>query len=186
MIDDVLAAIDHLSGRVTASAMTGMGCGAAYATFKGFPIFKTSMSTAVSFALVSTACFGMERVANVILRQSSMLIDGKSIASNPDDDNGDDSSIIQPTTNSRLYYGSHALGGFFGGGVVGFLFKGNPMAGAFLLTPIMLGIGKIEVSLDEYRNERLQQLIKDIDQESDQEQNSTWNVPQYTKTDPTK
>lgn len=99
-----------------------------------------------------------------------MLIDGeKSIDAN---NNGDDSSRIQPATNSRLYYGSHALGGLFGGGIVGFLFKGNPIAGAFLLTPMMLAVAKIEMSLDEYREDRLVQLLENIDQDSGEEQSS--------------
>jgi len=62
--------------------------------------------------------------------------------------------------NPQMHYGSHALGGLLGGAVVGVLFQGKPMAGALLLTPIMLGIGKVEISLDEYRNERLKQLIE--------------------------
>ena len=63
MIDDGLATLDHLAARVTVSALTGLGCGAAYATYKGFPVPKTSMSAALSCALVSTACFSMERLA---------------------------------------------------------------------------------------------------------------------------
>ena len=188
MIEEATAAIDHIAARVSASAMTGLGCGAAYGTYKGFPIFKTSMSTAFSFALVSTACFGMERLANVILLQSTNLIesnkdvvgdntspiirvrvDGKSIESNPDVDVGDNtSSIIQPTINPRLHYGSHALGGLVGGSVVGFLFQGKSLAGALLFTPIMMGIGKMEVSLDAYRAKRLQQLLEDIDNEQEE------------------
>ena len=77
-------------------------------------------------------------------------------------------SIIQsPPINSKIHYGSHLLGGLMGGGVVGFLFQGKPMAGAFLLAPIMLGIGKIEISLDEYKRERLQQLVNMDNQQSD-------------------
>ena len=63
-----------------------------------------------------------------------------------------------------------------GGSVVGGLFQGKPMAGAFLLAPIMLGIGKIEVSLDEYKSERLQQLV-DMDtakQNKDDNDESIW------------
>jgi len=157
MIDDALVVLDHVAMRVTASTITGLGCGAAYSTLKGYSIFKTSISTAVSFALVSTACFGMERVANIILKQSSAIIyndhidEVKRIEST--------GSTIQSPINPKLIYGSHFLGGLMGGGVVGFLFQNKPMAGAFLLAPIMLGIGKIEVSLDEYKSERLQQLV---------------------------
>jgi len=165
MIDDALAVLDHVAMRVTASTITGLGCGAAYSTLKGYPIFKTSVSTAVSFALVSTACFGMERVANIILKQSSAIIYNDSDEVKRIESTG---SIIQsPPINPKLIYGSHFLGGLMGGGVVGFLFQNKPMAGAFLLAPIMLGIGKIEVSLDEYKSERLQQLVNMDYQQSD-------------------
>ena len=162
MIDGALTVIDHIAARVTASAATGIGCGAAYATYKGFPIFKTSMSAALSCALVSTACFAMERLAHGVLTQSAMLMDEKSIPA--ESDNGTSPSSIKPTIiNQPLHYGSHAFGGLLGGSVVGFLFQGKPLAGALFLTPIMLGIGRIEVSLDEYRRERLQKLLDDHD-----------------------
>lgn len=164
IMDDALAVLDHIASRVTASVLTGLGCGAAYSSYKGVPLVKTSMTTAFSFALVSTACFTMERVANIIIRQSSILL-------NDDDDDDDGKPIIdsndklsattrttQSNINLGLHYGSHGLGGLLGGGIVGFLFQGKPMAGAMLLTPMMLAVGKIEASADEYRTERLQQL----------------------------
>ena len=167
MIDGVLTVIDHIAARVTASAAAGIGCGAAYATYKGFPIFKTSMSAALSCALVSTACFAMERVAHGVLTQSAMLIDEKL----PTDGDSSSSSNTPTIINQPLHYGSHALGGLLGGSVVGFLFQGKPLAGALFLTPIMLGIGRIEVSLDEYRTERLQKLLDDHD-DAQEEQRS--------------
>ena len=163
-MDDALAVIDHIASRVTASVLTGLGCGAAYSSYKGAPLVKTSISTAFSFALVSTACFTMERVANIIIRQSLILL--------PDDVDGQNStkdlnvdklsSAATATTNTTLiHYGSHATGGLLGGSIVGFLFQGKPMAGAILLTPMMLVVGKIEASVDDYRTERLQQLLMD-------------------------
>ena len=151
LIYDGLEVLDHLAARVTASAIAGLGCGAAYATYKGFPIPKTSLSASLSCALVSTACFSMERLAfGAITRvagQSSM------------DDNSE-SSVIKPTTPSNIVYASHALGGCFGGGIAGFLFQGHPFAGAFLLTPLMLCAGKMELKLEEYKAERLKQFVK--------------------------
>ena len=180
VVDDALAVIDHLSSRVTASTLTGLGCGGIYSTYKGLPIFKTSMSTAVSFALVSTACLGMERVASIILCQSSALLlnsssnnninddDGKRIESkNHVDNNVDDTttSIIHQHNNiiypyeKKFHYQSHAIGGILGGGIVSYLYHGKPtFSGVMLLTPIMLCIGKIELVLDGYKNDRLQQL----------------------------
>ena len=152
-MDNALAAVDHVAARVTAAAATGLAGGAAYATLRGFPLFKTSVNASVSCALVGTACFGMERVAHGLLRQSSALLDKST------DDEGPSPSLV---------YASHALGGFCGGGVVGFLFGGKQLAGAFLLTPLMLGIGTIEQALEEYRTERLRQLLEDRDDEREQ------------------
>lgn len=170
MIDDIL---DHIGNRVTVSTISGLFAGATYASYKGFPIVKTSASTAVSFALVSTACFVLERGANAILHRSpiSLFEDGhddeKAIDGNVC--YGNASSAMPPSTihHPRLHYGSHALGGFMGGCVVGFLFQGKPLAGALLLTPIMLGIGKIELSLDDYRTKRLLQLLEDDNLQKD-------------------
>mmetsp|Transcript_36641 Transcript_36641/g.76889 ORF Transcript_36641/g.76889 Transcript_36641/m.76889 type:complete len:164 (-) Transcript_36641:358-849(-) len=154
-IEDVWAVVDHIAIRVTTSAAAGLTCGATFATLKGFPIFKTSASAALSCAMISTACFGMERLAHGVLAQTAKLSDdGKSEQIPPS------SAILQSTLNPQLHYGSHALGGLFGGLIVGFLFKRKPLAGTFLLTPVMLGIGKIEISLEEYRNKRLQELIE--------------------------
>mmetsp|Transcript_22382 Transcript_22382/g.36833 ORF Transcript_22382/g.36833 Transcript_22382/m.36833 type:complete len:161 (+) Transcript_22382:197-679(+) len=152
LMEDGLELIDHLAARVTASALAGLGCGAAYATFKGFPIPKTSLSASLSCALVSTACFSMERLAfGVITRVSEQ----------PRIDDNSESSAIKPATPStNIVYASHALGGCLGGGIAGFLFQGHPFAGAFLLTPLMLCAGKMELKLEEYKAERLRQLVK--------------------------
>ena len=136
-IDDALSVIDHLTARMTASAITGLGCGVIYSSYKGFPIAKTSMSAAASCALVSTACFAAERLAYGIIHQIT----------------GKDSK-----TSSSILYGSHALGGACGGGVVGFLYQGNPFRGMALFMPIMVGIGKLEITLNEYKMSRIQQL----------------------------
>jgi hypothetical protein len=94
----------------------------------------------------------MERVANIIIRQSSILL--------TDDGNADGKLMIDSNDKlSSVHYGSHATAGLLGGGIVGFLFQGKPMAGAILLTPMMLAVGKIEASVDDYRTERLQQLM---------------------------
>jgi hypothetical protein len=149
-MDDALAVIDHIASRVTASVLTGLGCGAAYSSYKGAPLVKTSISTAFSFALVSTACFTMERVANIIIKQSSILLPDDVDGQNSTKDSNVDklSSAATATTNTTLiHYGSHATGGLLGGGIVGFLFQGKPMAGAILLTPMMLIVGKIEASV---------------------------------------
>lgn len=162
MLDDALAVIDHVAARVTASAAAGLGGGAAYATLRGHPLFKTSMNAALSCALVSTACFGMERVAHGALCQSALLWEGANVSK----DAGEAASTeATNAAHSSLVYASHALGGVCGGSVVGFLFQGKPLAGAFLLAPIMLGIGAAELSLEEYRTERVRQLLEEHNNE---------------------
>lgn len=136
-IDDVFNVLDHLTARMTASAFTGMGFGAIFSTYKGLPMTKTSLSAAASCALISTACFGAERLAYGLIHQVT----------------GEDS-----TTDSNILYGSHLLGGICGGAVVGYLYQRNPFRGMILFTPIMLGIGKLEITLDEYRASRIQQM----------------------------
>ena len=149
LMDDGLVLLDHLAARVTASALTGLGCGAAFATYKGFPIPKTAMSASLSCALVSTACFTCERVAHgVIIGVSEQL------------NTTDDKPETKITPLNNILYASHALGGCFGGGVAGFLFQGNPFAGAFLLTPLMLCACKVELELEEYKAQRLRQYMK--------------------------
>lgn len=165
-MDDALAVVEHISNRVAASAFTGLGCGAAYSTYRGLPVARSSLSTAFSFAMISTACFGMERVASAVLGRSSRLIDGAEPieeGGRPADDGIAALSALRPTINPALHYGSHAVGGLCGGGLVGFLFQGRPVAGAFLMTPIMLCIGRIEVALDEYRVMRLKQIMEEGD-----------------------
>jgi len=170
-LDDALTIIDHIAARVTASTITGLGCGAAYATLKGFPVAKTSFSAALSCALISTSCFGMERVAYSVLKQTNafanrmnlLSADGDDATTATDNERSIQSTqldnIIQSASSPKLLYGSYALGGLLGGGVAGFLFQGKPFAGAIMLTPIMLMVGKMELSLEEYKSERLQQLL---------------------------
>lgn len=161
LIDDGLAVLDHVAARVTATALTGLGCGAAFATHKGFPIAKTSLSASLSCALVSTACFSMERLAFGIITHVTPLAE----MITEEDKAG--SSSIKLATHSTVIYSSHALGGVLGGAISGFLFQGNPFSGAFLLTPLMLCAGKMELSLADYKAERLRHLMKDDDDDDE-------------------
>jgi hypothetical protein len=98
----------------------------------------------------------MERLAfGVITRVTEQL----------NNEDNSESSAIQLTTPPNVVYASHALGGCFGGGIAVFLFQGHPFAGAFLLTPLMLCAGKMELKLEEYKAERLRQLVVKDDNE---------------------
>lgn len=135
--------IDRVAARVSLAALSGLVGGAALATYKGSPLPKTSVSMAVSCALVGTACFGFERLSNVALQQVVVPMDDK---------NNDD-------TEKRLFYGSHALGGMIGGGIAGALFQHRPIPGMLLCTPIMIGVAFAEEKFQEERQLRLQQHL---------------------------
>jgi hypothetical protein len=153
LIESTLTIIDHLAARVTASATTGLACGAAFATYKGYPVPKTSLSAAASCALISTACFGMERFAYGVLCRGNVLMREFNKA-----DDGENSTEATMSTSPNIIYGSHALGGLLGGGIVGYLYQGNPFRGAIVLMPLMLGLSFVELYLDEYREHRIRQL----------------------------
>ncbi|KAL7472917.1 hypothetical protein ACHAXS_013295 [Conticribra weissflogii] len=168
MIDDALAVLGHISDRVSIAASIGLGFGATYGVYKGLPIPKMSISTGMSCALISTACFGMERLAHGVINQALNITANGSKAISDDvvsDSHFDEEMKNGP--NNTLVYGSHAMGGFLGGGVVGYLFQGKPFAGALVFTPLMLGIGLIEVSLENYRAQRLQELLEETNHTSD-------------------
>jgi hypothetical protein len=93
---------------------------------------------ASSFALASTACFIPERICYL----SSFNF--KSVGSKEEE------SI-------RLYM-SHCFGGGVGGAVSGGIFRGKPLAGMFLMTPVMIGIAYGELRLQEYKKRRLEEL----------------------------
>ena len=66
-IDDHL---DYMSLRVSVSGVLGLVSGTFIALYRGHDsILRTSSRTAVSCALVSTACFGMERIAYIGVTQ---------------------------------------------------------------------------------------------------------------------
>eukprot|EP00957_Ditylum_brightwellii_P148473 11304004-Ditylum_brightwellii.AAC.1 len=64
---EVLDEIDHISNRVTIGAFSGIFLGAAIATYRGFPILRTSLTVAASCAMTGTACFITERAAYATL-----------------------------------------------------------------------------------------------------------------------
>mmetsp|Transcript_31065 Transcript_31065/g.64983 ORF Transcript_31065/g.64983 Transcript_31065/m.64983 type:complete len:180 (-) Transcript_31065:5-544(-) len=167
-IDDALAVLGHISDRVSIAATIGLGFGATYGVYKGLPIPKMSISAGMSCALISTACFTMERLAHGVINQASKVTTNDAAFSDDVDSQPHDNKILKLNgPNNTHVCVSHALGGFLGGGVVGFLFQGRPFAGALVFTPLMLGIGQIEVSLKNYRAQRTQELLERTYQKSD-------------------
>ena len=155
-MEKALEVMDHLAARVTIAAATAALAGSAHATFKNYPIARTSMSAALSSAMAAAACFGMERLSHAALSRSAGLLGGDEGGGAGE---GDGAQMISRA--AMLTYGSHALGGFLGGGVVGFLFQNRALSGALLFTPIMLGVGKVELDLQDYRKRRMEELLED-------------------------
>jgi hypothetical protein len=140
--------IDHVSYRVTGSAFTGLFAGVSFATLKGLPIPQTSVSMAASFALVSTACYIPER----IVYNSSLRIFPRK-----NDHDATSLSEGEKREDTRIFV-SHTLGGVIGGGITGFLFKGKPLQGVLLLSPIMMSVAYGEIRLQTYKRKRIKAL----------------------------
>lgn len=168
-IDDALTVLRHISDRVSIVATIGLGFGATYGVYKGLPIPKMSISAGMSCALISTACFSMERLVHGIISQASKVTLYDAAVSDGVDSQSHDYNVLKLNgPNNTRVYGSHALGGFLGGGVVGYLFQGRPFAGALVFTPLMLGIGQIEVSLKDYKAKRIQEVLEQTYQKSEE------------------
>lgn len=155
-MEKALEVMDHLAARVTIAAAAAALAGSAHATFKNYPVARTSMSAALSSAMAAAACFGMERLSHAALSRSAGLLGGDEGGGAGE---GDGAPMISRA--AMMTYGSHALGGFLGGGVVGFLFQNRALSGALLFTPIMLGVGKVELDLQDYRKRRMEELLED-------------------------
>lgn len=137
----IMEEVDRTAARVAISAMAGLTLGASIAIFKGAPIGRTAMSVSASCALAGTACFGSERVANNAIR---LLSEG-----------------TEPTTRD---FASHNIGGMIGGGIAGGLFQKRVLSGSLLFTPIMIAVAYGELRADEYKRERLNELLDKYDE----------------------
>mmetsp|Transcript_5028 Transcript_5028/g.8839 ORF Transcript_5028/g.8839 Transcript_5028/m.8839 type:complete len:153 (-) Transcript_5028:391-849(-) len=143
--------VDHIAHRVSAAALSGLFLGAGMAVHRGSPVPRTAMSVAASCAMIGTACFGIERIASLI--QDRVI--GPAAA-------GD-------TTHTQ-FYTSHAFGGLVGGGIAGYLFQRKPFGGMMLFTPVMMTFALLELTLNEYREERLRMLLSKIKEKDSREQ----------------
>lgn len=152
----IIQDIDHISYRVTGCAFTGLFAGASFATLKGLPLPPTTISMAASFALVSTACYIPERI---FYNSSFYFL--------PIENNHGLGSLSEVgKIEKRRIFASHALGGVVGGGITGFLFKGKPLQGMLLLSPIMMCVAYGEIRLQDYKRERIKELSMNGQRES--------------------
>jgi hypothetical protein len=127
--------IDHISSRVTLAGSLGAIGGVVNAMHKGHRIPRTAGLTAFSCALSATVCVGTERLF----------------------------ALAPPVKEFPLV--THALSGLFGGALLGGLYLGRPLRGAFFFVPVMLLVGTGEQYLQDLRRERLEQQHREDQQQ---------------------
>ena len=138
--------LTHVSNRSTVAAVAGSVVGSSYAIFRGIPLRQTTIQSFVSSLMIGTACFGFERIVSVAIRGAG----------------GE-----EPETRTQRLI-SHGVGGFLGGGTVGFLYQMRPIPGMLLFTPVMLGVAFGEEKYESMREERRLQIQTELDAERKQ------------------
>jgi hypothetical protein len=118
--------LDHVASRVATASLAGALAGVTTAAYRGSPIGRTVALTAVSWGMVATACFSVERLASV------------AFVTIANDHGLEDRSTLFTRQNAIA---SHVVGGAVGGGFIGLLYGNRPLQGALLLTPVLGAIG---------------------------------------------
>jgi hypothetical protein len=96
--------------------------------------------------MAATACFAAERVAAVVIGETSS-------SRNPDRF----AAALEDRPTAHLSVVAHAIGGAVGGGLTGALYGNRPIQGALFLTPVMAVVGIGQELFDEAERElRLQ------------------------------
>ena len=139
--------VDHVAARVSFSALTGLGLGTMYATFRGLPLRSTALKVGGSFAMVGTVVFGIERLAYAAMKD-------------------------QLKQEKRLLLTSHAFSGVAGGALNGYLFHRKPRQGMVYFVPVMMGVAGIEMYIEQKREERIKQLMLENHLDSKEEAGS--------------
>lgn len=138
--------IDRISARVTIAALFGALAGVGTSLLQGHVLSRTVVLTAGSCAMVATGLLVPERIA---------------------------SKLLPPTGNPWEHtLSSHALGGFFGGSLLGALYKKRPTQGALFFVPVMLLVGTGEQLFADLREEQIQRYHREkrrLEQESARE-----------------
>mmetsp|Transcript_28919 Transcript_28919/g.29287 ORF Transcript_28919/g.29287 Transcript_28919/m.29287 type:complete len:157 (-) Transcript_28919:132-602(-) len=134
--------VDRLSNRVMIAACGGLLIGSSAAVLKGLPFRQSAFSSTVSTSIAATTCFTSERCVNMLLPRSDS---------------------VSALNEDRRHYISHGLGGLAGGALIGMIYKSSPLSGGLLFTPIMFAVAFAENQVDEYREERIRNLLDEID-----------------------
>ena len=125
--------LDRVSARVTAVGALGALAGVGTAMYKGHLLGRTVGLTALSCAMVGTACFGAERLAAFSLRGGPLEGElGRS-------------SFLMLT---------HACGGVVGGSLLGALYIGKPLHGIVFFVPTMTMVGFAEALFQDMVDEQ--------------------------------
>jgi len=150
-----LEQVDYVSARV--KIFTGFGAlgGVGTALFKGHPMGRTVLLTAVSCALTSTALFTGERIATAAWRMQS----APNATAQPDH-NSRQPPPSQAVPDWEEILTTHAMGGVLGGSMLGYLYIRRPLHGALFFVPLMLLVGTGEKLFQDLRQERIQEYHK--------------------------
>jgi F0F1-type ATP synthase assembly protein I len=148
------ATLNYISRRVTLSGATGALAGALVALHRGHDsVGRTAARTALSCALVGTACFSAERlvylgVQRYLMKESDMLA-------------ASDESRRKEEYYLKLY--SHCIGGVLSGAFLGHLYTKKAVRGSLFFAPLMLGIAVVEEKVKEtvvyYQQQEQQRLL---------------------------
>jgi hypothetical protein len=133
----MLEDFDRISVRVTLSGLMGGLAGVGTAMYRGHPLARTVGLTALSCAMVGSACFTSERVFALALRDSE-----KELGRSP--------FLIM----------THACGGVVGGSVLGYLYIRKPMHGVVFFMPLMTAIGFAESLFQDLVEEQQQYPLR--------------------------
>lgn len=140
--------VDKVANRMMIAAIAGFGAGAAMALYKGRPMLRMSVNVGCSWALVGTALFGMERIADVSARQLLSLPKTTIVSA-------------QSRNDEMLRYATYSIGGTTGGALVGYIFHQRILPGVVFFTPIMLCLAFAEQRYLTARSKRMDEKPED-------------------------
>ena len=146
--------IDHVAARVSLCALSGFSYGTVYASWKGLPLRSTSFKIATSFAMAGTALFGFERIGYAAIQYQQQQ---------------------NHTSNNNQHFSlftSHSFAGITGGAINGYLYRRKPIQGVIVFVPIMLGFALLELTWQQKKLQRIQELLL-TEEEEDQEETMT-------------
>jgi hypothetical protein len=131
---------EYISRRVGVAGAVGAFGGAFLALYRGHDsVFRTSSRTAMSCALVGTACFSFERVVHLVVSKFMIRQD--------DDVVGDHDDNYRKQYYLKLY--TYTLGGVLSGAWLGSIYARKSLRGALCFGPLMLLIAVAEEKLTE-------------------------------------